>query len=364
MQFIKTEDIKRGMRLARPIYSKKGVLLYDRDSEISAQAIESIRNFGLLGIYILEPAEPLPPMSEEDLEYERFQTMMVASIEEEITKMMATGSQYRIQAIADMIIKKYGHLDRKIHFYQNLRSREDYVYRHCLNVAILCAMMSHVMNMKREEQLHTICAALVHDIAKIDDKSESVYDDIGDEDELRRLYQAQMQSLKLVEKAFAADGANIRRICTQAGKAQRVLYGEDEARNLKLLTGAKILMVANRYDEITAMNLTGTAQSEVKALREFVENPEVYDPGVVAALIQSVKILFSGVSIELSTGEKAMVLAENPDNVLRPMVLSFKDNSILDLSAEEYEDIYVEDIMKTLDNRYVMEEETLRNTVY
>lgn len=364
MQFIKTEDIKKGMRLARPIYSKKGVLLYDRNSKISAQAMDSIKNFGLLGIYILEPAEPLPPMSEEDLEFERFQTMTVGSIEEEITKMLTTGSQYRVQIIANMIIKKYGHLDDKINFYQNLRSKEDYVYRHCLNVAILCTMISHVMNIKLDEQLHTVCAALVHDIGKVNDKSESIYKDITDEDELRRLYNEQMQSFNLIEKAFASVGANIRRICKQAIKAQRVFYGDNEGRNLKLSIGAKILMVANRYDEITAMNLKGTAQSEVKALREFVDNPEIYDPMVVDALIKSIKILFPGVSIELSTGEKAMVLVENTANVLRPMVLSFKDNSIIDLSLKDYDDIYVEDIMKTLDNRYIMDIDALHKAGY
>ena len=61
------------MRLARPIYNKKGVLLYERDSRLNSQSISSVKNFGLLGVYVLEPAEPLPPISEEDLEFERFQ---------------------------------------------------------------------------------------------------------------------------------------------------------------------------------------------------------------------------------------------------------------------------------------------------
>ena len=53
MQFIRVENLKNGMRLARPIYSKKGVLLYERNSLLTPQAIESAKNFGLLGIYIL-----------------------------------------------------------------------------------------------------------------------------------------------------------------------------------------------------------------------------------------------------------------------------------------------------------------------
>ena len=99
-----------------------------------------------------------------------------------------------------------------------------------------------------------------------------------------------------------------------------------------MLAGANVLLVANRYDEITAMTLQGTAQSEVKALQELLEHPEVYDPETVRALIRSINILPPGASVELSTGEKALVLNENEESVLRPTVVSFRDNSILDLS--------------------------------
>ena len=83
MKFIEVSNLKIGMRLARPIYSEKGVLLFERDSKLTKQAIESAGNFGLLGVYILEPAEPLPPVSEEDLEFERFQIMSVFSMQAE-----------------------------------------------------------------------------------------------------------------------------------------------------------------------------------------------------------------------------------------------------------------------------------------
>ena len=121
----------------------------------------------------------------------------------------------------------------------------------------------------------------------------------------------------------------------------------------KMLAGANVLLVANRYDEITAMTLQGTAQSEVKALQELLEHPEVYDPETVRALIRSINILPPGASVELSTGEKALVLNENEESVLRPTVVSFRDNSILDLSLPGNEDIQIVDVMKTMDNRYI-----------
>ena len=75
MLFIPAGEIQTGMRLAKPIYNKNGVLLYERNSPLTTQSINSIQNFGLIGIYFLEPAEPLPPLSKVDLEFEQNQTV-------------------------------------------------------------------------------------------------------------------------------------------------------------------------------------------------------------------------------------------------------------------------------------------------
>lgn len=359
MQFVRTEDLKAGMRLARPIYSKKGVLLYDRDSKLSPMAIESVRNFGLLGIYILEPAEPLPPMSDEDKEFERFQTMVIFSIQEALSKIIANQKQNKIQVIASMIVKNYGHIDGRINFYQNLRSRDDYVYRHSLNVAILCALISHKMNCHIDEQMSIIQAAIMHDIGKLSLGSDIVYRDDLDEWESNELYSAQLRGAGIIEDVFA-EGLAIKRICMSAARQEH-----DGGQPIsKMSLGARILTVANRYDEMTSMSLGGERKSEVMALYEIIKKDDIYDKKVVKALTDSVNILFPGVSVELNTGDKALVLAENKWDVLRPTVLNFRDNNIIDLSLKINNDIQVVDIMKTLDNRYIMDNATLAAAGY
>ena len=126
MLFVKTEDLKQGMRLARPIYNKNGVLLFERDSRLTKQGIDSVKNFGLIGLFVLEPAEPVPPMTQEDLDFERFQTMAVFQIKDELDYIVRMGKPSKLQSIVDSLIKNYGHLDRSINFVQNLRSGEDY----------------------------------------------------------------------------------------------------------------------------------------------------------------------------------------------------------------------------------------------
>lgn len=354
MKFIQTKDLKEGMRLAHPIYSNAGAMLFDRTSKLTRQTIDSVVKFGLLGVYVLEPAEPAPPITKEDLEFERFQTMTVFSIQEELRYIIEHKKQSKMPVIVANIIKKYGYLDGKINFYQNLRGRNDFVYKHSLNVAILCVMLTRVMNISLEEQQQTIIAALVHDIGKIAISSELVDSDEMTQDAQRRLLLAQNSGFDIIEFSLS-EGKKICRICMQASKLQI----HQSAGEGKIVDGAKILLVANRYDEITSMKLGGDSGSEVTAIKEFLDNPQKYDRAVVTALISCINILMPGVGVELNTGEKALVIVENTQNILRPVVLSFRDNTIIDLSLEFNKDIHIIDIMKTLDNRYVMDMDTL-----
>ena len=331
MQFKKTEDLKIGMRLARPIYNKNGVLLFERASKLTDQGLASIKNFGLIGMFILEPAEPVPPMSAEDIEFERFQTINVYAIMEELEKILNTGRTSKLQIIVANIIKSYGHLDKKINFIQNLRSVEDYRYKHALNVAMLCAMMSNRMNLRVEDRLDLVTAALLHGL--------------GDYD--------------LIEKLCSAD-PNVKRFCMQADKMEDSLEEGKLDAAVKLMEGSMILAVAERFDSMTAISLDRAPESEVATLKFLLDNDGVYPKAAVEALIGSINILTPGVCVELNTGEMALVLVENEQNVLRPMVLGFGDNSIIDLSNEKANgDVEIVDIMKTMDNRHVMDTEML-----
>lgn len=358
MLFVKTADLKTGMRLARPIYSKDGVLLYERNSKLTSQGIKSVKNFGLIGIFILEPAEPVPPMTKDDIEFERFQTMNVFAIDEELSRIIQTRRSAKMQVIAANIIRAYGHLDKKINFVQNLRSAEDYVCKHSLNVAILCAMMTHVLNMKLDEQLDTVIAGVAHDIGKLS-LAKSMPNLAMDPEALRR---AEINGFDLIDAAFSAN-PGVKRIAAQAQRVQEDFENGKVSDAVKMVLGARVLLVANVYDNMTAMKFDGEPASEVSALRLLLENPDVFDEQVVDALIKSINILSTGTCIELNTGEKGLVLVQNEYNILRPMILTFGSNMIVDLQNEMvYGDLEIKDIMKTMDNRHIMDTAALRAT--
>ena len=69
-----------------------------------------------------------------------------------------------------------------------------------------------------------------------------------------------------------------------------------------------------------------------------------------------------GVCVELSNGDRGLVIAEGPVNVLEPFVLSFRDNQVLNLSDPHIaREVQIVDIMKTMDNRHVVDKDMLQN---
>lgn len=357
MIYVKSEDLKVGMRLARPIYNKRGILLYGRNDKITKQGIESVKNFGLIGLYILEPAEPLPPMSEEEIEFERFQTMGVFSIREDLDAIMQNKSPANLMNQTDELVRKFGNLHHKINFNQNLRSQEDYVYKHALNVAILSALISHRAGFGVMEQTEVVVSALLHDLGKLNLKPElkGKTENLSAE-EMAVVARTVITGIDKISNAFKLP-AGVKGTLMQLCQLQ---YLPENAPD-KVSDTVKVLMIANAYDEYTAMQLDMDPHTEVEAVRMLQSRPDLYDPQMVNHMLNSIKILYPGVCVELTNFEKGLVLSENNNDILRPIVLGFERNEVYNLDVESvYKKVQIKNIMKTMDNRIKVDPERLK----
>ena len=355
MLFVKVDDLRAGMRLGKPIYNKNGVLLYDRDTKLTMQAIYGIKNFGLLGLYILEPAEPVPPMTKDDITFERFQTMAVFSIREDLDLIDSGKKDKGLDWLCSLIIKNYGGLDRKINFVQSLRSSEDFVYKHVLNVAILSAIIAGQMGFPVGRINLLVKAAVLHDIGAL--KLQQIPDAEDVDDGTKEIIKRNTQETLT---RYGDLDEDVQKLITQ----MQELYTREDAGNipdaLKESVNANILYVADAYDRMTAMKSFEEPTSEVKAVRALLADEERYNKKVVNALIQAINILYPGVCVELTNGEKGLVILGNEENIFEPVVLDFRDNSLYDLSSPSVkEKVQIADVMKTMDNRIKLDHKLL-----
>ena len=362
MQFVESKDLKPGMRLAKPIYNKDGVLLYERNTKLSLQVINYIQNFMLIGIYVLEPAEPLAPLSREDIEFEQFQTISMFQLRNNINLLKNEKPPKTLMLLVDSINQKYGSLDHKFQFNQDIRSSGDFVYKHSICVAILAAMITHKLGANSQIQRSIVTSALLYDFGyifvaqNILDKG----DDLSEEDK-KAIQHARTTAYNIlirVANFFEFPDNSLAYI------SQMVRYGTHSTMagdpHVTWLDGTRILQVSDTFDHMTAMNLNKQPTSELRAYDIIKTSTSKYDKDVVKALGACIHILPKGSCIDLLNGEKALVLEENQSDFSRPLILLFKDNSLYDLKNPNiYAKVQIKDVMKTMDNRIIFDEKTL-----
>lgn len=364
MQYVKIRQLKPGMRLARPIYNKMGVMLFERNTKLTRQGIASIENFGLWGIYILEPAEPVPPLSDEEIEMERFFTVSTFRLKDDLTLLTNGMAPQNIMPLAQTILRNFGALDHKINFVRTLRSNGDYVYKHSLNTAILAAMMVTKLHYAYAEQLAIVCAALLHDAGLL-----MVPDEILEKGEKLLSPDERRLILGYLEKGYQMlhpdyNEYHLPESTLQiVGQMARLEHNVKVPlpKNIRWKNGTHVLHVANMFDEMTSMNLGREPASEIRAVRFLREHPDYYPAPFVTALTQCIHILPEGCCVDFSNGQKGIVIEENQKNYAQPVVILFSDNQRVDFADARFQKtVHISDVMKTMDLRLKVDKETLK----
>lgn len=363
MQFIRSEELRPGLRIAKPIYNKDGVLLYERNSRLTPPAIKSIRNFDLIGIYILEPAEPVPPFTKEDLEFEQAQTVYLFKLRDIFEKIYKRQPLDKLEPLVEDIVKRYGSLSHRVNFNQNLRSAHDFMYKHATSTAILVAMIAQHIDISEEDYNSLITAALLYGFGyrflakKVIDKAEEFT-----EHDYKSTQSALEKGLSYLTMStdpisFLPKAIRVMEYYILSSNPDRKI--EHPAEDILLL--AEVLKVAIEFDMLTGMMMGHKPQSEIMAMKHLKEHNTEYNETIVDILAQCIHIIPRGASVDLSTKDKAIVLVENPENYMEPVILRLFDNQIYDLRDPNVNQRFqIVDIMKTMDNRVEIDENTIK----
>lgn len=363
MQFIRSAELRPGLRIAKPIYNKDGVLLYERNSRLTIPAINSVRNFDLIGIYILEPAEPVPPFTKEDLEFEQAQTIYLFKLKDLFEKVYKREPFENLDLLVNDILKRYGSLTHRVNFNQNLRSAHDFMYKHATSVAILTTMIGQHIDMPEEDFKSLITAALLYGFGyrflskNIMDKEEefSEYDNKSKQGALEK--GISYLNVSTVPISYLSKAIRVAEYYILSSNPERKI--EHPTEDILLL--AEILKVAVEFDMMTGMIMGHKPESEIVAMNSLRERKNEFNETIVNILAQCIHIIPTGASVDLNNGEKAVVLVENQKNYMQPVILRLRDNNVYDLSDPVVNRrIQILDIMKTMDNRIEIDVETIK----
>ena len=366
MKFYKPEQLKAGMRLAKQIYNKQGVLLYERGLVLTEQIIASVQKFGLLGVMILEPAEPLPPFSAEEQEFEQLQTTYMFRLRDSLIAISKGQQPADLPTLVSDIYNRFGTLNHPIVFSQMIRSNEDYNYKHAVCTAILSAMLSHALHLSAETTTNLITAALLADFGylyvpkEIMSKPEEELSSV----DLLSIEQYRTKAFRLFKQDTNPFGLSEITFTILAEFLQVPRKEDPKLNTVGFHMQTKILMVADKYDRMTAMQLNYQPATPVQALRHLQQSPVLYDASVVDALSSAIAFLPIGQCVELSAQRRGMIISETPGDQFHPRVLDFETNTIYDLSSPKLRGVIeITDLMSSMDQRYPFDEQSIRHFI-
>lgn len=364
MKFIRSAELRPGLRIAKPIYNKDGVLLYERNSKLTIPAINSIRNFDLIGIYILEPAEPAPPFTQQDIEFEQAQTVYLFKLKDIFDKIYKRQPLEKLDPLVCDMISRYGYLSSRVNFNQNLRSAHDFMYKHAISVAILTTMIAHHIDVSEEDYKALITAALLYGFGY-----RFLSRNVMDKDEVFTEFD------KKSKQAALEKGVSYLNLSTDPipylPKALRIMEHlifsanpdkKPQPTSEDVILLSEVLKVSIQFDFLTGMLMGYKPQSEIMAMKHLLANKLEYNETIVTILAQCIHIVPTGASVDLSTGDKAVVLIENQRDYMKPVILRLKDNQVYDLNDPYiHKRFQIIDLMKTMDNRVEIDIETLKH---
>lgn len=356
MRYVRTSEIEVGDRFAKTIFNKDGVLLYNSGVKIDASMIRRLQELNLYGTYVLGTAEPAPPITEEELEFERFQWTQTYVVDEILNDVLKQKRPDKLEELEHLIYSRFGHRAEKMTFNQCLRGENDFISKHSLNVAILTTLLASKMKLDQKECKYLIEAAIFHDIGRLLVPGEILHKEGSlTQEEMNLVYKCLLEGYQILSANYQYP-AGVRRYIIQMSKELTNRLPHYSKSEQTLLLGTKIIQVADIYDTLTAIRSYKSPMSAFSALKIIRSEPQKYDSNVVDILEECIHILPNGSYVELSNGEQGIVVRENDKVIHRPVVLGLISNVLYDLGMRAtYQEIQIVDTVFTPDNRQHIE---------
>lgn len=331
MILMDVENLLQGMIVGRPIYSSEGRCLINTDVILTTEVINKIAKLNYDKMWIKEAHEEV---AECDLLSERLKQQMLRSM------ISAFGVFAKEKALKGFDHKKIDELKLLIEDVvdeivrnkdcviqlSNLKSYDNNTYEHSLDVARISTLIGANMGMEKAKLIQLCEAAILHDVGKTAIPSEVInkkgkltaeeYDDVkwhstyGYEIVKRTGRFEAPVYVAILQHHESFDGTGY----------PNGLIGD------KISLLARIIAIADVYSAMTSARPYKEAffQNEVRE-KFYADGSKQFDPDILKVFLDKVPIYEIGEVVKISTGQKAVIVRNNLNYLLRPVIRIFED---------------------------------------
>ena len=354
-KYMSTRVIKPGMILEQTIADRADRVLIARGTQLDEYLIESMRKMGITGVYIRtgviedKDSEEQPVITaqvQQKIDKRQVKDRAKVHLSESVKKRVAEGIQYLYQdtessnfmdvtrSITNDLVKAIDDNDAIAVDISALKVSDEYTFKHSVDVATMAMIVSRQYGFNDEQVQQIGVSGLLHDIGKSKIPTEV----------LNKAQKLTDEEFALIKK-HSLLGYEILKDKPELSNAVKmgVLQHHEKINGSGYPMGvteeqihifAKIIAVTDIYDALVTERPYKKAFTPRNAVEMIMAMTGELDLQVMQSFPESVILYPVGTNVDLSNGEKARVVANNPKFVLRPIVVGLNSGRVYELSTD------------------------------
>ena len=318
MRFLSIEKVEPSMVLCRPVYDGDMNLLLGANKTLTSTNIKRIKSLGFKGVYVYDnfhDNDDIQDIISPETILEAARAVKNVDIE--------AAMYYSNRIVDDLISAK----DRYIQLVE-LKTYDDYTYRHCVNVAVLSCIIGFGMNLSHKKLVQLALSGLLHDIGK-----SKIPDEILNKPE--RLTNEEFEIMKSHTELgyeMVKDNTMVSSLVKTGIKFHHEnidgsgYYGK-KGNEIPLF--ARIIHVADVYDALVSKRPYKKALQVSEAL-EYLMGAcgTLFDKTCVEIFLKYITPYPIGAEVTLSNEEKGIVIRTNKNALQRPVIKCYDGEEI------------------------------------
>ncbi len=357
-RFVATRLLESGMKVDQSIIDGTGRVLIARGAFLDDYLIQALRKLGISGVYIREGAEevdaslvmaedePVAPATLEKIEKLKVPDRTKVQLNESVRARVAEGVSYLFsntessdldkatKNIADDLMNAINENDALAVDISVLKVSDEYTFKHSVDVATMAMIIAKKTGMSKQEVYDIGIAGLLHDIGKSKIPNE-ILNKAGKltDEEFAIMKLHPVYGYRILEKNKSLT-ENIKLGVLQHHEK---INGKGYPMGVEveqISTFAKIISVVDIYDALVTERPYKSGFSPRDAVEMIMAMTAELDMDALKGFLGSVILYPVGSTVELSNGERARVVENFEETILRPTVVGLKSGRVYKLATD------------------------------
>lgn len=352
-KFISTRLLKEGMKIDQAIVDSTGRSLIEKGAYLDDFHIEYLQEKGVNGVFIQE-GEPdpdeleiqIPQFTRELIEKSRVEDRAKVKLTESVRKRVSEGIQFlyshtddenfseATNNVANELMKTIVDNDAVAVDIGMLKVSDEYTFKHSVDVATMAMIVGKKHGLSDHEVHELGISGLLHDVgkSKIPNEVLNKAAKLTDE-EFALMKQHTLFGFDILKKRNEFSEGIMLGVLQHHEKINGKGYPVGSPAD-KIHPYAKIISVADIYDALVTERPYKKGFPKGVAIEMIMSMTGELDFDAMKSFLSSVIVYSVDSIIQLSNGEKAKVVENNPENCLRPKVVGLKTGKLYDLAND------------------------------